>query len=374
VALPRRDRSTGEGHRDFEVDFDPGLPVEQDLARRDFTVNAMAIDLATGDLIDPLGGMADLDTRLLRITYPESFAEDPLRMLRGAVFAARFGFSFDDGTWAALRRDAPRIATVSAERIRDELVKLLRYAAEPSRAVRLLLAGGLLAPILPELAQGEGVEQNEHHAYDVLEHNLRTADALPRRDPELRLAGLLHDTGKPAKRREVVDEGGDRHVVFYRHEQESAQLARKALRRLRFSERTVDRVHRLVLHHQFEYRPEWSDAAVRRLIARVGADAVEDLLTLRAADRAASGTKPDDPHGAELTRRVRAELAEARAFKVSDLAVDGRAVMDKLGEKPGPRVGAALAWLLERVLDDPSLNRPEALIALLDQFGLDGSD
>ena len=213
VALPRRERSTGIGHRDFLVESGPDVKLEEDLARRDFRMNMIARAIPSGDLVDPYGGERDIADRRIDLLHPEAFDEDPLRMLRAAQFAARFGFTVSGNTLAAMRAAAPLVASVSAERVHDELVKMLERAARPSIGIEVLRLGHVLPYVLPEFAEGFGVEQNVYHRFDVYEHGLVTLDATPPGDVVLRLAALFHDVGKPRTR--SVEPGG---THFYGHE------------------------------------------------------------------------------------------------------------------------------------------------------------
>jgi putative nucleotidyltransferase with HDIG domain len=216
IALPRRERSTGPHHRDFVVESSPDIPLEEDLSRRDFRVNMLARDVRTGEIIDPHGGRADLELRRLDALREAAFEEDPLRILRGAQFAARFELQPTEATLAAMRAAAELIPTVAPERVADELVKLLTLAPQPSVGLELLRDTGALVYIMPELLEGWGVEQNQYHAYTVYYHSLRAVDeAQP--DLTVRLAALLHDVGKPRTK-----EGPH----FYGHQQVGEKMAR----------------------------------------------------------------------------------------------------------------------------------------------------
>jgi len=346
-------------HPDW-VRMDAGL--EDDLARRDFTVNAMAFDPDSGGFFDFHGGLNDLQARLLRTVGDpdERFQEDGLRPLRGIRLAVVLNMTIESETQAALGRAAEQVAGVAKERVREELLKLIA-AEKPSRGIELLRATGLLEIVLPELLEGVGMEQNRYHAYDVYEHTLRTLDYAPRENRVVRLAALLHDVGKPRTRRVVDGEG-----TFYNHEHVGADLTREILDRLRFSRAERDEVVHLVAEHMFHYTPEWSDAAVRRFLGRVGVERVRDLFELREADTRAHGMgEPDSGELEELTRRIEAVRARAEALKVEDLAVDGYEVMKELGLSPGPQVGRILEALLDQVLEDPSVNEKGKLLAAL---------
>jgi putative nucleotidyltransferase with HDIG domain len=334
--------------------------IETDLSRRDFTVNALALDPAAGLLWDPFSGREDLaDRRLRTVGDPDRrFAEDALRVLRAVRFAAVLEFVVDPDTLAAMTRAAPTVGEVAAERIREELIRLLE-APRPSRGIELLRTTGLLEEILPELARTVGVEQNRHHAHDVYRHTLATLDAAPPR-LELRLAALLHDLGKPRTRRVVEGEG-----TFHGHERVGAAMTRRILDRLRFPRRLRERVAHLVAQHMFHYTDDWSDAAVRRFVKRVGPEHVEALFELREADNMGSGTKEARPPDLRALRgRVDGVLERDAVLDVASLAVSGDDLMGALRLSEGPEVGRLLRFLLDRVLEDPAVNCRETLLDL----------
>ena len=364
LALPRRERSTGHGHRAFDIQGGPDVPLVDDLARRDFRMNMIARALPAGDLIDPYGGETDIRARRIDILSPVAFEEDPPRMLRGAQFAARFDYTPTAETLAAMTAAAPLVTTVAPERIHDELIKLFALAPRPSAGLRLLQQTGVLAHFWPELLEGVGVEQNEWHAYDVWEHNLASLDAISPGDPTLRLAALLHDVGKPR-----VKDGPH----FYRHEHIGADLARGMLARLRFSNETVEVVEHLVRQHMYTQDPLLSDAAVRRFIRRIGPAQLARQFAVRAADIVGSGLPKRDDSNERFEARVWAEVARKPAFSVADLAIGGSDVIDVMirsgraahGFHGDRRVGEALAWLFEQVTEAPERNERQTLLALL---------
>lgn len=334
--------------------------IEADLARRDFTVNAIAWDPLEGSEVDPFGGRADLAAGVLRAvgTPIERFREDGLRPVRAARFAATLEFSLAPETEEALGRAREQVARVAVERLRDELTKLMT-APRPSRGFEVLRSSGLLPILLPELQATVAVPQNRYHAYDVYFHTLYTVDSAPAEKPAVRLAALFHDVGKPLTR--VERENGD--ATFYNHQFESARLAEEAMTRLRFGREMIDRVVHLVRHHMFDYRQEWTDAAVRRFVQKVGVENIADLFDLRIADNIGNGTKTGFPHYLEEFRsRIEGVLAARQALTLSDLKVGGEDVMRELGLPPGPRVGEVLGWLLEQVVEEPSLNERGRLL------------
>jgi poly(A) polymerase/tRNA nucleotidyltransferase (CCA-adding enzyme) len=339
-----------------------GESLAEDLSRRDFTINAMAWqpldpDAATGRLVDPYGGADDLRAGVLRAVGDpaERIAEDALRMVRAVRFATRFDLRLDPGTERAIRDHAGATASLSGERVRDEVLRILAGSAPPSRALLLMEDLGLMAVLLPELAALRGVPQDKALPGDALDHSLRTADALRGGDPVLRLAGLLHDLGKA-----TTLAGGH----FIGHERAGVDIARPLLHRLRLPRADVDRITRLIRHHMFAYTADWTDAAVRRFIQRVGADLLEDLYALRRADNLASGVREPAGGGlAELQRRTARALA-ADPMSPRQLAIDGGDLVRELGLRPGPLVGRLLDELMEAVIEDPGLNRRETLLAM----------
>ena len=361
IALPRRERSTGPHHRDFEIESGPDIPLDEDLARRDFRINMMARDLRSGGVLDPYGGRADLEQSRLDTLRPEAFEEDPLRILRGAQFAARFELTPTGAALATMRAAAEGVATVAPERIADELNKLLTLASRPSRGVEILRETGALAYVMPELLEGWEVEQNQFHAYTVYYHSLHTVDAAPP-DLVIRLAALLHDVGKPRTK-----EGPH----FYGHQQVGETMAREMLTRLRFAGEVIDRVCLLIRNHMYSTADVISDAGIRRFIKRVRPSNLGALFTLRRADIVASGLpRHDRGENERFEERVDTMLRDHPAFDISHLAIGGAdviAVMIELGmAAPGfkgdERVGAALRSCLEEVLDDPARNERDSLL------------
>jgi tRNA nucleotidyltransferase (CCA-adding enzyme) len=370
----RTDHEYADFRRPHRIEF--GESLELDLARRDFTVNAIAWGRPAPDgdeqqpgagpsrpsdgrteprLEDPFDGLADLRTRTLRaVGDPTSrFEEDALRMVRAVRLAATLEARVEPATLDAIASHAGLVRHLSQERIAAELAKLLA-AARPSIGLGLLEATGLLRVISPELAAQRGVAQNKVPGEDLWDHTLRTVDAVPPDRPVVRLAALLHDIGKP----ETAGEGH-----FHAHEAIGAKQAAELLDRLRFPRATTDRVVQLVRLHMFDYQGSWSDAAVRRFIKKTGRDGVDELLDLRAADNLGSGLPADSGGLEELRARVADQLLAEVALDRGDLAVDGNDLMDELGLTPGPALGRIIDDLLERVLADPSLNdRPTLLL------------
>lgn len=361
IALPRREYSTGVGHREFDVTFDPNISIEDDLTRRDFTINAMAVALDDSTLIDPLGGRTDLENGQIRMVSEKSFLEDPLRMLRAIQFAARFEFKIEGKTYKSIAENSALIRTVSIERVSDELNKMLMLAARPSIGFRLMHDTGLLEKILPELEQAVGVDQpGGYHAYDVFEHTIRTVDASPQ-DLTIRLAALFHDITKPRAKR--ITETG---ATFYGHEKTGAEVAKVALKRLRYPADTIKDVAILIERHMFT--TDVTDKGLRRLIRKVGPELIFDLLDLRRADVEAQGMggKTDDVDVFE--RQIQEELDRKPPFTVKDLAIDGHDIMEKFSLPESPVIGEVLDYLIEKVLDEPGDNSEEKLFEYAGQF------
>ena len=309
-------------------------------------------------MLDPHDGARDLESGVLRTVGDprERFGEDALRLVRAARFAGRFGLAVDPGTEEAIRELAPTVATVSAERVRDELLRMLADAV-PSGALGLLERWGLMPLILPELTALRGVPQAKVVPGDALDHALASVDAAPAGDAALRLAALFHDVGKATTQ-------ADGH--FIGHDRVGAELAAQALHRLRVPSSLSVAAVDAIRHHMYAYHDSWTDAAVRRFIRRVGEPHLALLFALRRADDAASGVGPaGEENQVELERRIAVELARSPDLLIRNrLAIDGNDLQSELGYEPGPRIGRVLDRLIEAVLDDPSLNRREALLGL----------
>lgn len=362
----RGDGAYRDGRRPESVRLGVGL--EEDLARRDFTINALALPVSALDapdwrakLVDPFGGQADLAAgRIRAVGDPlQRFAEDGLRPLRACRFAAQLGFDLHGPTRDAISRRLEVCRKVAVERVLTELTKLLT-APHPARGLAELAATGLLDLWLPELRPALGCIQNAAHAFDVWEHTLRVVAAVPA-DPALRWAALLHDAGKPGTR--TVDRAG--RVRFHGHEAASEAIAQALFTRLKASRTLRETTAALVRHHMTHPGPGWKDAACRRFLARLDADglALEAWNALGRADAQAKGR--------EVPRRLR-EQAEAFArlgtlrdlhspLRIADLALGGKALRELARREPGPWLGVLQRHLLECVMDDPALNTPQRL-------------
>lgn len=370
VTTFRIDHDYADFRRPHRVEF--GDRIEDDLARRDFTVNAMAWGAAAPDgdrlgraaprpaLVDPFGGRADVAIRTIRaVGHPATrFEEDALRMIRAIRLAATLEFEIEPATLAAIRTDADLVRHLSGERIAAELEKLLA-APRPSVGLRLMADTGILAVVSPDLDAQRGVVQNKIEGEDLWDHTLRSVDAAPADRPIVRLAALLHDIGKPA----TVDDG-----PFRGHEVVGGDLAAALLERLHVPKASSERVVHLVRQHMFAYEPDWGDAGVRRFIRRVGRPSLEDLFALRAADSVGSGLDPGAGALDELRRRIHEQLAAAAVLDRNQLAVHGDDLMTELGIPAGPTLGRILDRLLERVIADPALNDRASLLLLAESM------
>jgi tRNA nucleotidyltransferase (CCA-adding enzyme) len=357
VTTLRSDHDYADFRRPHHVEFTDSIDL--DLARRDVTVNAIAWGGRPGEpasLVDPHGGLADLDDRLLRAVGDPRlrFDEDALRMLRVVRLAATLEFDIEAGTLAGIKARAPNIEHLSGERVAAELAKMLA-APRPSVALRLLADLGLLAGISSDLAAQRGVPQNKVPGEDLWDHTLRAVDGAPSEPSYLRMAALLHDIGKPSTM-------GDGH--FLGHDAVGAELAGTFLDRLRWRRDERERIVHIIRHHMYGYVPDWSDAAVRRFIAKVGPDALPDLFRLRVADNLGSGREANAGHLDEIKARVARELAAGVVLDLRGLAIDGDDLQRELGIPPGPRLGTILAALLDRVIADPDVNKRSTLLAI----------
>jgi tRNA nucleotidyltransferase (CCA-adding enzyme) len=359
ITTLRGETTYSDGRRPDAVHF--VQEITADLARRDFTVNAIAVDPKSGHVVDPFGGTADLASKTLRaVGDPQQrFSEDGLRVLRAARFSATLEFDIEPATFAAIEPTLDTFRKVSAERVRDEWVKTMK-ARRPSRAFGVMKESGILGVSCPELLEGVGMEQNKWHAFDVWGHAMACMDACAG-DPTLRIAALLHDVGKP-RSRAFSDKTKD--YTFYDHDRIGAEIADPICQRLRFSNDERQRIVALVRHHLFHY-DAWSDAAVRRWIRRVGKERIEDLFLLNEADlRGKADVVPDETFASLVAMKahVAKVLEEGAALSTRDLAIDGHVLMKELALKPGRIIGEVLEKLLEEVLVDPASNTREHLL------------
>ena len=343
-----------------------GKTIEEDLLRRDFTVNAMALELRNKNselrIIDPYKGLQDLKNKLIRAVGDpqERFSEDALRLMRAIRFAAQLGFSIEENTLKAISINAHLLAHVSKERVRDELLKILE-SEYPYEGIMLLRNTNLLEYIIPELLEGVGISQKRpgrHHLDDVFTHNVLSLKYCPSINPIVRFATLIHDIGKP--RVASTDEEG--YIIFYNHEVMGARMSYEICDRLRFSKKDREKVTTLIRWHMFTVDEHITDSAVRRFIRRIGVENVKDMMDLRIGDRLGGGTQTAESWRLKLFKKRVEEQLAPMPFSVNDLAIDGNDVMKELSLKPSRIVGEILGKLFEEVDEDLSKNTREYLL------------
>lgn len=331
--------------------------LELDLARRDFTINAIGWEPFAGRLIDPFQGRKHLRKKLL-VTVGEPaarFQEDPLRMLRLVRFQSTLGFRIERATAAVLPQLAHLIDSVSRERVLAELNRMLQ-GRELLSALKTLYESTLMEQVLPELAACHGLSAGPQHPYDLLTHSC-TAAHFAHPDLPLRWAALLHDLGK-------------QNSQGHEHAERSAAMAAEVLKRLRASTSLISRVSTLIAHHMFSVHPRSSDRAIRRFVGQVSAEVAFDLIKLRQADMAGMDVSPREiiAFGRAMEARIKDVLEQASALTIKDLQIDGGQIMEQFGLQPGPIVGQILSFLLDKVWEDPALNNPEALKRLAQDY------
>ncbi len=357
----------GYSDRRHPAEISWGKSIEEDLARRDFTINAIALKLTangqqlTTNLIDPYDGQKDIANKLIRaVRNPkERFKEDALRLLRAVRIATELFFIIEEDTWTEIISDAPLITNVSKERIRIELLRILEseYAHE---GIMLLKNANLLDYILPELLTGIGISQKRpgrHHTDDVFTHNILSLKFCPSKDPIVRFAALIHDVGKP----KAMSKDKDNLVIFHNHEVTGAKIAAEICERLKFSKIDKERVVNLIRWHMFGVNENQTDNAIRRFIRKIGVENVKDMMDIRIADRLGSN-RPADSWRLKLFKGKIEEQLKPAKFSINDLAIDGHDIMKELNMKPGPKIGEILQKLFEEVDRNLAKNNKEYLL------------
>lgn len=369
----RRETGYTDKRRPDHIEW--GQTLEEDLKRRDFTINAIALKVVdkqkqtTIEVIDPYYGRKDLRKKIIKaVGNPaERFAEDALRMIRAIRIAAELGFIIEDKTFEAIKFHAESIKFIAWERIRDEIFRLLT-ADYPYEGIVMLRNSGLLKQILPEIERCFGVEQKSpkrHHIYDVGTHLLMSLKYCPSKDPLVRFATFIHDIGKP----DTQNVTKDGIITFYNHEIVGAKIARNIAHRLRFSKKQTKKLWTLVRWHQFTVDERQTDSAIRRFIRRVGKENLKDILDLRIGDRLGGGARETSWRLEEFKKRI--EEVQKQPFTIHDLKVTGHDVMKILQLKPGPEVGKILNRLFSEVEQDSSKNNRHYLINRLKQLQSD---
>jgi putative nucleotidyltransferase with HDIG domain len=343
-----------------------GKSIEEDLKRRDFTLNAIAMKIINPshkpseefevEVVDPYDGQGDIAKQIVKaVGIPaERFEEDALRIMRAIRLSAQLGFGIEEKTLAALKEKVPNLKEISWERIGAETMKLMgtEHAAD---GILLMVNCGIMDIIMPELIMMKNVKQGGHHIYDVFTHSLEALKACPSSDPVVRLATLLHDIDKPT----VAKEEGPRGVTFYNHEVSGARTAKRIAERLKLSKKDQDRIFTLVRWHMFVYESKMTDASIRRFIRRVGKENIHDMLALRVGDRVGGGSKATSWRLTELQKRIGEQMYEPLSLK--DMNINGAEIMQILEIPPSKKVGEILNTLFEEILDDSSKNTKEYL-------------
>jgi len=339
-----------------------GKTIAEDLTRRDFTVNAMALTDKL-EIIDPFHGQKDLKQKIIRAVgqADKRFNEDALRMLRAIRIASQLGFLIEPKTLEAIVKNSALIKQISAERVRDELLKIIA-SPFPKEGLQLMFNAGLLAHILPELIATRGVDQAGHHTKDVWNHSLDSLAASPSAETIVRLATLLHDIGKPV----VKSSREGKKITFYNHEVVGARMAKTIARRLKLSKKQTDLLWLLVRWHMFQYEPKMTDKAIRRFITRVGRENINKMIQLRVGDRVGGGSQASSWRLREFQERIKQVLY--KPFDINDLKVDGTDAMNILNIKPGPKVGKILKKIFNEVLADAKKNDREYLLKKINDF------
>ena len=373
VTTFRTESDYSDGRHPDKVEYTGNI--EEDLSRRDFTINAIASYLGDGTITDPFHGRDDIKRKIIRtVGNPlERFSEDGLRPVRAVRFSAQLGFEIERETLKAISEPEilKKTSGISLERFRDEFLKLMK-AEKPSAGLKLMEESGILDIFIPEFKKCRGCIQGDfrgYHQFDVLDHLFYACDGAPASKQNVRLAALFHDIGKPDVKRVIPTPQGDQ-FTFYNHEAKSQQITKEILFRLKFSNAEIANICHLVVNHMFNYTQDWTDAAVRRFLAKIQAENLEDLYDLRLADIYGMNNAPVRGQDSrtiallnELKDRISKETEKNSVLSLKQLAVNGKDLM-KNGISAGKDLGFVLNQLLETVLEDPSQNEKEQLIKI----------
>lgn len=378
VTTYRADQGYSDGRHPDKITY--AKTIEDDLSRRDFTMNAIAANLNNGKLVDPFKGKKDIKKKIIRtVGNPKDrFLEDGLRPIRALRFASQLSFCIEKDTYKAIfeKEIKDKIKSISIERFRDEFEKILK-SEKPSIGLKLMEETGVLNLFIPELAECKNITQADSrgfHQFDILDHNIYACDGAPKNKLNVRLAALFHDIGKKDTRTESFIENPNSAekllvIHFLKHELKSEKITRNILFRLKFPNSIIDNVCHLVKEHMFYYQSNWTDAAVRRFIVKIGAENFEDLFDLRIADiygmnnQKVLSNSETIKNLNELTERINKVTKENTALSLKDLKINGNDLI-ALGVKPGKKIGIILNQLFQTVLDDPTQNNKEKLIEI----------
>lgn len=358
----RKDGNYSDGRHPDKISW--GKTLKEDLERRDFTINAIAIKYKDNkvEIIDPFNGQEDLKKKIVRTVgdADKRFGEDALRLMRGIRIAGQLEFEIEDETLESIKKNAKLINNIAGERIRDELFKILA-SEKPSKGIDLLRKSGLLKEIMPELLEGVGMEQKGHHIDDVWTHNLKSLDNCDSKDSITKLASLLHDVGK-AK----VMKGKGEARTFYNHEVIGSRIAVIIGKKLRLSKKELDQLFRLTRWHMFTVQETQTDKAVRRFIRNVSLEYIDEMISLRRADRLGSGSKETSWRWELFKKRI--VEVQKQPFSIPDMKISGEDVMKILDIKAGRKVGEVLTAIFKEVEEDPKSNIREILLKKIEKF------
>ncbi|MCQ2592596.1 MAG: HD domain-containing protein [Treponema sp.] len=373
VTTFRTETGYSDGRHPDKINY--AATIEEDLSRRDFTMNAIAVDLSDGSIVDPFNGQKDIKNKIIRtVGNPhERFMEDGLRPIRALRFASKLDFTIENDTYAEIFKEdiKNKILSISIERFRDEFEKIL-MSKKPSVGLKLMEETGVLKDFIPEFSICRNCIQSDYrgfHQFDVMDHLFYACDGAPQNNLKVRLAALFHDIGKPVTKKiiESLDNQTPENITFYNHEAAGEKITRNILIRLRFSNETVNAVCHLVKEHMFHYETNWSDAAVRRFIVRATPEALDDLFDLRLADMYGMHNEPVDVRYSEsvhllleLKDRITRIYEKQNALTLKNLAVNGKDLINA-GIPAGKALGVILNDLFECVLEDPEMNDKEKL-------------
>lgn len=377
VTTFRTEADYSDGRHPDKIEY--AATIEEDLSRRDFTMNAIALSLEDGKIVDPFEGQIDIKNKIIRTcgNPDERFNEDGLRPIRAIRFASQLNFDIEEKTLEAIPKAINRTAQISIERFHDEFIKLLK-SEKPSVGLKLLENTGLLKLFIPELAQCRGITQADdrgYHQFDILDHLFYACDGAPKDNLIVRLAALFHDIGKVDARQVKIekDSQGNKYQIinFFNHENYSYKKTEIILKRLKFSNEIIKNTLHLILNHMFHYEPNWSNAAIRRLIMRVGIENFDNLFDLRIADAYGKNNCPPQLSGTpwsdnliELKNRIHEEITKNNALSLKDLKINGQDLIG-LGIPKGKIIGVILNELFETVTDDPLMNDKEKLLNIV---------